>query len=195
MGLIASAQRMNMHLLPFVDTMQEEYPGRLIARSRLVKAASTSLRVAQQAVSGRIANAVADGRLIEVFPRADWLVTLPGGEDLPSLYAARGGVSDGVYDLVRQRPTSRGSGGVSFVLSPAGLDDLAADIRERFGLPTPAGAVHYVPAVERHVREEDYKEMLTIMSDYHTSSGIGVGNSVILDEVLSVLKLKPPLTR
>jgi hypothetical protein len=192
MGLTASAQRMDEHLLPFVDSLLAVHPDKLVARSHLCAAAASFLTVTRQAVSGRIADAVADGKLIEIFPRSDWLVMLLGGTDLPNLYAVQSGKNSGLYGLVRDRPVSRGSGGVSFITTDAALRELVTGLRKEYGLPDPGEAFYYVPAIERHVRADAYMQMLEVLSRYRAHSPGDASNALVVNELLAVVNLKPP---
>lgn len=192
MGLTASAVRMDAHLLPYIESVQSIYPDKLLVRGRLCVLAAELLSVTRQAVSARIVDAITKEKLIEIFPRADWMVTLPDGADLPSLFAVGDPVAKVACDLAPCAPLSRGAGGSSFLITPEGLKRLLSLTRERLGLPVPDDVEFYMPVIERRVRPDDYKRMKRILLQKNTGN---IGSEQVcdtLDGLLSVLKLNPP---
>ena len=192
MGLIASAERLDKHLLPYIESVQEIYSDRLLLRGRLCGMAADLLSVTKQAVSARIAKAVAEERLIEIFPRADWLVRLVEGDDLPRLFAVNNTAARVSYDLLSHAPLSRGAGGASFIITPDGLKKLLSLTRKRLGVPEPDGMDHFTPVIERRVRPDDYEQMQRILLLKYTGNIASDQVCDILDDLLSVLKLNPP---
>jgi hypothetical protein len=193
MALTASAERMDKHLLPYIASVQAVNPDRLLVRGQICNMAADLLSVRRQSVSARIAGAIADEKLIEIFPRADWLVRLPEGDDLPRLFAAPSSAGGALYELMPTAPLSRGAGGVSFLSTPEGLKVLLALTRKRLGLPEPDGMEYHTPVFERRVRPDDYGQMLKVLSRYYPESTDGAHAEDVLREMLSVLRLKPPM--
>jgi hypothetical protein len=192
MGLTASAERLDQHLLPYIASVQAMYPDRLLARGQICNMAADLLSVSRQVVLARITEAITSGKLIEVRPRADWLVTLPEGDDLPDLYAVPNPTSKATYDLRADAPLSRGAGGSSFLLTPDGLRELLALTRMRYGLPEPDDMKHYTPVIERRLRPDDYKRLRMVLIQKYPESLTAAQPDDILDEMLSVLRLKAP---
>lgn len=106
-------------LAPLVGTWQSQKPGALLPSAWVTVRAAEALTVSQGAVRKYLTDAVADGVLLEILTRRDWLVVLPSPKRLPPLYA----VLDGeVYKLARERPDSRGSNNISFLTTPEGFN-------------------------------------------------------------------------
>lgn len=108
------AHKVHTYLLPLIAGWQEETPDRLISTARVTVEAARSLNVTRAILGKYLTDMVSDGRLIEILVRRDWQVQLPGNWD-EEYYA----VLDGnAYRLVRERPTSRGSNSISFLITP-----------------------------------------------------------------------------
>lgn len=191
MAQMDSAERLDKHLLPYIASVQTIYPSRLLMRGRLCVMAADLLSVTKQSVSARIAKAVAEERLIEIFPRADWMIALPEGVDLPKLFAMPDPAARVAYTLQRKGPLSRGAGGASFITTPDGLRTLLALTRERFDLPDPGDAEFYAPVLERRVRPDDYAHMGKILAENYPEFSGDAHHRDVLRELLSVLKLAP----
>ena len=192
MGLVASAERMDKHLLPYIASLQTMNPHRLLARGQVCNMAAELLSVTRQAVSARIADAITNGKLVEVFPRADWLVSLPEGADLPRLFAVPSAAGKSVYELMPSAPLSRGAKRVSFIITPEGLKELLSLTRRRLGLPQPDDVEHYLPVIERRLRPDDYDRLRLVLVQKYPESLTAAQPEDILDELLSILRLKAP---
>lgn len=123
----ATGVRVRMALAPLVDQWQNENPDRLLPTALVTARATESTGVSPVVVRRHLTDAVADGDLIEILVRRDWLVSLPRGR---KFYA----VPDGdLYRLSRRRPASRGSNGISFLTTPRGysvfLDAMTKEFR------------------------------------------------------------------
>lgn len=191
MALTSSAEKLNSQVLPYVEAVAEVNGGMLLSRGAVCDMAADFLKVARQAVSMRLVNAVADGRLIEIRPRADWLIRLPEGDDLPDLYAHLASNS-ALYTLNKTPPCSRGAGNVSFIATPESLRILLKDLREWLGLPEPDGFEIYRPVLPRRLSREDYAQLREILSKNGADSRTEVPAGDALNEVLAILKLLPP---
>lgn len=192
MALTSSAEKLNSQVLPYVEAVAEVNGGMLLSRGAVCDMAAAFLKVARQAVSMRLVSAVADGRLIEIRPRADWLIRLPEGDDLPDLYAHLASGS-ALYTLEKEPPCSRGAGNVSFVATSKSLRILLKDLRERLGLPEPDGFEVYRPVLPRRLSHEDYAQLRRMLRKNGAEFRTRVSAGETLDEILAILKLLPPL--
>ena len=118
--------RVRMALAPLVDQWQNEYPNRLLPTALVTARATLATGVSGVVVRRHLTDAVADGDLIEILVRRDWLVSLPYGRQL---YA----VPDvDLYRLSRERPASRGSNGISFLTTPRGYSVFLDAVTKEF---------------------------------------------------------------
>lgn len=191
MALTSSAVKLNKQVLPYVEAVAEVNGGMLLSRGAVCDMAAEFLKVTRQAVSTRLVDGVADGRLIEIRPRADWLIRLPEGDDLPDLYAHLAS-NTALYTLERTPPSSRGAGNVSFIATPESLRILLKDLRERLGLPEPDGFEVYRPVLPRRLSHEDYARLQEVLCENSTNDRHKVPAGGTIDEVLAILKLLPP---
>ena len=197
MGQSESAERLDRYLLPYITSLQDAHPDRLLMRGKVCNMAAERLAVSRPAVSGRIAIAAATPQLLEIFPRSDWLVTLPEGDDLPPLYAVPDPDNPALYALQRRAPSpriTRGAGGVSFLTNPTGLKRLLTLLRKEHGLPEPDGVEYYKPAIDRRVRPADYEKLRRILLLKYPEAMAGGRPEDVLDAFLEVLRLEPPAT-
>jgi hypothetical protein len=113
-------------MLEMIDAWQKENPNRLLPTALVTQRATSELGVSGVMVRRHLTDAVAAGELYEVLVRRDWLVSLPYGRQM---YA----VPDGdLYMLVLDRPTSKGSNGISFLTTPNGYSVFLDAITEEF---------------------------------------------------------------
>jgi hypothetical protein len=104
-----------------IHTLQGESPDRLLPTALIIRHVAGALDVTGGVVRKHLTDAVADGDLLEILVRRDWLLVPPYAREQIPLYA----VPDGdVYKMVCERPASRGSNGISFLTSPRGYDVL-----------------------------------------------------------------------
>lgn len=184
----ASSER----LVELIHNYQQRNPANLLPRKYVVSAAAPTLCVAEQTIRKYLTDEVANGTVLEILPRSDWKVTLPGGDDLPTLYVAP--TRGRTYSLEKERPHSRGAGNLSFMTVPGDLEILLARQRERFGLPQrePGAPVEYDASVQRRVDKEAYDRAVIAV---HKSSmnGLGpAGATMAVNAVLEQLNLLPP---
>lgn len=191
MALTSSAEKLNSQVLPYVEAVAEVNGGMLLSRGAVCDMAADFLKVTRQAVSTRLVDAVADGRLIEIRPRADWLIRLPEGDDLPDLYAHLAS-GNALYMLEETPPCSRGAGNISFVATAKSLRILLKDLRERLGLPEPDGFEVYRPVLPRRLSREDYAQLRGMLCKNGEEFRTRVPAGDTLDEILAILKLLPP---
>jgi hypothetical protein len=181
--------------LKLINKWQTAEPGALMSRAYVALRLADTLQVTRQATSQHISREVADGRLMEIFPKPDWKVDLPGGEDLPPVYAAQDGSSP-VYRLQYNRPEkSRGAGQNSFVITPDGLAQLLPTVRTQLGLPQrdPDGLPYYVPGAQMMLRPETYRELVSALIEVSPMKLTASQAGEQLDPLLKVLRLKPPV--
>jgi hypothetical protein len=190
----AIKERLDNSLVALIEGQQDANPGYLLARSPLARIIAETVGVSRQAVFKHLTEAVADGRLIELRPRSDWQMELPGGDDLPPLYPVPGESRSGVYRLQYARPQSRGAGQISFLSTPGGLESMLPLVRKQLGLPEPPhdGMQYYKPLGERSVRPGMYGQLKKALIETSPSPLCASEAGDMLDAVLSVLKLKPP---
>lgn len=178
-------------LLPEVlRTYQALSPHQLLSRRYVALQGAAELAVTRQAVLMYLTRHVATGLILEIKPRRDWRVDLPGGEDLPVLYAAP--VDERFYALQLRSPQSRGAGQTSFVITPEDLETLLAEQRNRLGLPprVPGAAPVYRPDRDQVVMTEVYEQMVR---DVMGRCSVGRAQaSITVNTLLRSLCLLPP---
>lgn len=135
----AEAERIRALLVPLIDDWQAGNIGRLLSTTYIIANAAHALQVSGGAVRKHLTAAVSDGSLIEILVRRDWLVQLPGQEALPDLYAM--GIEDS-YLLVTDRPYSRGSNGISFLITPRAYKRFITLQRRKFKVKRPSVCEH-----------------------------------------------------
>lgn len=192
---LAATQRLRENLVPLVETWQRITPDCLIPRGYAALALSKTLTVTRQAASQHITRAIVAGDLLEVFPRPDWEVTLPGGEDLPTVYAHSEEGNRSIYSLKYDRPQqTRGAGQTSFVTTPAGLKEMLPLVRKQLGVPEPDPSIagFYLPATELMIRPAMYQELLVTLIGAHPEKLTSSQASAVLVNLLRVLRLKAP---
>ena len=147
------------------------------------------LHVTRTSVRKYMTLAVADGGLLEVQPRRDWLVRLPWGDDLPDLYAVP---ADPGYRLVLTKPESKGSGQISFVITPASLGMLLRSLRKQLKLPQrrPGASPLYDPAQRRTLSRDLYAQAV---DEVRKSAGVDEETAkVAVSAVLGALNMRLP---
>jgi hypothetical protein len=118
--------RAHAAMLEMIDAWQRENPNRLLPTALVTSRVTSELGVSGVMVRRHLTEAVAGCELVEVLVRRDWLVSLPYGRQM---YA----VPDGdLYMLVRERPASKGSNGISFLTTPSGYSVFLDAITEEF---------------------------------------------------------------
>lgn len=189
-------RRLNARLVPLIDSWQEVMPDCLITRGYLCQSVAAALVVTRQVASRYIGYAVCEGRLLEIHPRPDWRVELPEGADLPPLYANP--TEDQIekpyafYELQERQPESYGSGNASFLITPASLKRLLAEVRRIHRLPEPGDAVYYEPVIERVLRPGTYREVKEALAASAPERLTPAHTDAMLETVLKVLQLKAP---
>ena len=103
-----------------VDTLQAKFPQRLLPTSFIAVEAASALKVTGGAVRKHLTEAVADGMILEILVRRDWLLVPPFVQVPIALYAVP--AEGSVFRMVKERPASRGSNGISFLTSLDGYD-------------------------------------------------------------------------
>jgi hypothetical protein len=187
-------RRLDEDLLPLIDKWQAENPAALLSRAFLARYTATELGVTRQATSQRISKAVAEtGELIEIFPGRDWVTVLPGGEDLPQLYAYPKDLADVTYRLTYDKPYSRGAGSTSFIISPSALKILLDKVRTEYNIPAPVNVPVFRPKGEQLVRPMDYRRMVKKLIASSPTKLTASEAQAILLPVLEVLQLRVPI--
>lgn len=192
---LATGQRIRENLVPLTEWMQAINPECLLTRGYVTRSIAETLKVTRQAVSQNITKFVADGKFLEIFPKPYWRVDLPGGEDLPTVYAQQSAAADGVYELQYDKPDSRGAGQNSFLITPKALENLLPLVRKQLGLPQPSpdSLPFYVPDRDQMLRPEMYTALLKA---YVTTSPWKATSSQAAEQLqplLAVLRLRAPL--
>lgn len=118
--------RVRAALPVLVDKWQSGYPALLMSTALVTYRVTVDLDVSGVMVRRHLTDAVADGDLVEILVRRDWLVTLPYGR---KLYAVPYG---DLHRLTRERPASRGSNGISFLTTPTGYSTFLDAVTEEF---------------------------------------------------------------
>lgn len=188
------SKRIRASSIKLINEWQAAEPGALMSRAYVALRLADTLQVTRQATSQHISREVADGKLVEIFPKPDWRIDLPGGEDLPAVYAAQDGASP-VYWLQYNRPErSRGAGQHSFLITPEGLLRLLPEVRTQLGLPQrdPDGPAYYVPGAEMILRPETYRELTSALIAVSPAKLTASQAADQLEPLLKVLKLKSP---
>jgi hypothetical protein len=188
------SQRLTTQLVPLIEGVQADYPEYLVTRAYLAKYVAEMLEVSRQAVFRHLVEAVASGALIEVQPRSDWLTALPGGDDLPPLYAIPDEEDPDIFLLQYGRPQSRGAVQTSFLTTAKAVETMLPMVRRRLGLPQPDPDVtdYYAPVRERGIQPALYGELKTALIAASPEGLRSSQASDILAALLAVLKLKPP---
>lgn len=181
-------QQARLRVVQLIDAMSGASGDRLMPRSTVTGTLAATLGLSEVTVRVHLARIVADGGLQEIRPDRDWRVRIPGGGDLPVLYASK--ASYGSFILAEKKPSSRGAGQTSFVLTPDGVAALRDRLRERFGLPhRPPGAPPlYAPVVEYELSPALYAGLC----DAVLRKKIRGNSKSIVDTVLAELSLLPP---
>lgn len=141
-------------LIDIIGSCYEVHPKALMSRATLAYLAADALGVTRQGIYRHMTAAVADGTLIEIRPRRDWLVELPESWNLPPLYAM---ISEGdEYWLQEDPPQSRGSSQVSFLITPHALERLLDVLHRHYGVqrskPTDSGASYIYDELLRAIQ-------------------------------------------
>lgn len=121
-----TGERVRAALPVLIGKWQSENPALLLSTALVTQRVTVDLAVSGVMVRRHLTDAVADGDLVEILVRRDWLVSLPYGRQL---YAVPYGE---LYRLTRERPASRGSNGISFLTTPKGYSVLLDKITEEF---------------------------------------------------------------
>lgn len=183
-------RRMRERLVPLAEEWQSARPDLLMTRAHLCQRLADELDVTRQGMSRYVGEAVASGRLLEIFPLPDWRVNFPDGQDLPRLYARPAEDDPYLYDVQAVKPESRGAGQISFVITPSGLTELLPRVRKRIGWPEPEDAVYYEPFIERRLRPETYSDLHRALIKACPTTLRASQASGILSELLDILRLR-----
>lgn len=116
-------------LPPLIGKWQSRHRRHLMPTAWVATNAAVTLDVSGGAVRKYLTDAVADGDLLEILVRRDWLLVPPYWRETLPLYA----VPDGeLYRWTKKRPASRGSNGVSFLTTPEGYDGFLDELEKEF---------------------------------------------------------------
>lgn len=110
--MVAKNPILEKRLPKIIDKIQAKQRGKMVSTACLVRLVAECAGVTDQVVRRKLTEAVADGRLLEILVRRDWLIVWPEPNFLPPLYVAVDG------SVQTKRPFSSGSNGVSFLMSP-----------------------------------------------------------------------------
>lgn len=120
------------NMISIIGSCYDAHPEVLLSRAALSYTVTDALGITRQGIYRHMTAAVGDGTLVEIRPRRDWLVELPGGRNLPPLYAMIGDSDE--YWLQEDAPYSRGSSQVCFLLTPQALEKLLDALHRRHGV-------------------------------------------------------------
>jgi len=192
---MATTERLREELIPLIDGWQSVNATHLLARGYIARSIASTLHVTRQAASQHISRAVNSGELIEIFPRPDWFIELPGGEDIPPLYAAQEEPGWVTYQLQYDRPLSRGAGQTSFVITPKSLEILLPLLRQHLGLPDPGPKKLqvYKPTEDRMIRPTTHRNLVKALIAASPEKLTASQANDILSRMLPVLRLKAPM--
>lgn len=122
----ATGDRVRAELPALIGKWQQAAPGKLIPTAYATTLSAAVLGVSGGVVRKYLTDAVADGSLVEILVRRDWMVSIPCDG---MLYA----VPDGdLYRLTRDRPDSRGSDGISFLTTQKGYSTFLHRTEKKF---------------------------------------------------------------